>query len=317
MMAWKTSMLSAREAEGFEEMTFPVYRHLLALSPAPRHPEQGDVSRIQPIAVGILGGDEPVGLVLAELPLEGDGPPQLLSIFVAPELRNQGLGCELVQAMEEAVRERGFDRLQAVYMAGKSSTPALERVLEKRGFPAPSVRTITVRFTPEEAASTPWFAKVRLPPADYEVFSWTELKPEERETLMRTQRDRPWIASGLEPWRHDRHGFDEVSSVGLRYRGDVVGWVINHRVNRNMVRFTCSFMRKDLGRRGRILPLFTESVRRLLGTECTTCSLITPISYGTMIQFLQRRCAAWVSLFTETRETTKELLPREDRRVRS
>ncbi len=301
------SNLSAGEAARFTEMTFPVYRHLLALAPAPLHPEQGDQKRVQPIAVGAFGEGEPLGLALAELPLEETRAPQLLSLFVASGLRNRGLGSELVQRIEEEVGRRGFDRLQVVYMTGKESTPALERVLEKRGFGTPEVRTITVRFTPEEAASTPWFGKVQLPPDDYQIFAWGELKPSERETLMRTQTERPWIASGLEPWRHDRHGFDEVSSVGLRYRGEVVGWVINHRVSRSMVRFTCSFMRKDLGKRGRILPLFSESVRRLLGTECTTCSLITPVSYGTMVQFLRRRCARWVSFVGETRDATKQL----------
>jgi GNAT superfamily N-acetyltransferase len=288
-------------------MTFPVYRHLLNLEPAPRHPEQGDARPIQPLAVGAFEGGEPLGLVLVELPLEEGKNPEILSVYVAPDRRNQGLGTQLIHKIEEAVRDRGFEQIEAVYMTGKSSIEALERIFEKRGWPTPEARTITVRFTPEEASRTPWFGKVKLPTPTYEIFPWVELQDHEREKIIRSHQDSPWIASGLEPWRHDRHGFDEVSSVGLRYKGDVVGWVINHRVTKSMVRFTCSFMRKPLGRRGRIMPLFTESVRRLRGTECTHCSLITPVSYVTMVNFLRKRCVDWVSFVAETRGTIKKL----------
>ena len=39
--------------------------------------------------------------------------------------------------------------------------------------------------------------------------------------------------------------------------------MINHVVAPGTVRFTCSFLRKDLSRRGRIVPLYRESLRRL------------------------------------------------------
>ena len=49
-----------------------------------------------------------------------------------------------------------------------------------------------------------------------------------------------------------------MSSLGLRYRGEVVGWVINHRMDERTVRFTCSFMRRDLARRAAILALYPD-----------------------------------------------------------
>jgi hypothetical protein len=194
-------------------------------------------------------------------------------------------------------------------MTGKPGIEAMERVLAKCGWEAPVARTVSVRFSLQEASTTPWFGRVSLPSPPYEIFAWSELKPEERAELQATDAASKWIATGLEPWRHDAYGYDPISSVGLRYHGKVVGWVINHRVSEDYVRFTCSFMREDLSRRGRILALYTESLTRLREGGIRMCSLVTPVSYGPMVEFLKRRCAAWVSFVGETRGVGKQLQP--------
>jgi hypothetical protein len=192
-------------------------------------------------------------------------------------------------------------------MTGKPSTASLERVLEKRGWETPETRTVTIRFTPEQALSMPWFGRVRLPSPEYEIFPWVELRRQERVELERSQAESPWIPTGLEPWRHDVYGFDEASSLGLRHRGRVAGWVINHRVSSAVVRFTCSFMRKDLGRRGRILPLYSASILALRESGCRHCIFVTPVGYSSMVEFIKRRGAPWAEFFAETRGSTKVL----------
>ncbi len=299
--------LTGDRAAPLAAMTFPAYRHLLALRPAPRHPAQGDRRLVQPIAIAAFGGETPLGLVLAEVPFDPGRPAEMLSLFVAPEWRNHGIGTRLVAALEEALALKTCTHVTAVYTTGKPSIAALERVLAKRGWSPPQPRTVVVRFTPEEAARTEWFGRITLPPGEFEIFPWTELTPEERLAIRRTHEARAWIAQGLEPWRHDVYGFDAVSSLGLRYRGEVVGWVINHRLEPDVVRFTCSFMREDLSRRGRILPLYTESIRRLAAAGCRLCTFVTPIRYKEMVEFIHRRCARWVSFVGETRGSTKVL----------
>jgi len=182
-------------------------------------------------------------------------------------------------------------------------------VLEKRSWSPPVTRTVTLRFTPEQALDTAWFGRLRLRPPAYEIFPWAELKDEERAELKRSQAESPWIAPGLEPWRHDSAGFDAVSSVGLRHQGQVVGWVINHEIEPGLVRFTCSFMRRDLARHGRIMPLYTEAIERLRASGCRECMFITPLGYTEMVQFVKRRCAPWATSFSETRGASKRLAP--------
>jgi GNAT superfamily N-acetyltransferase len=292
-------------------MTFPAYRHLLALAPAPRHRDMADQPIVQPMAIAAWAGPKAIGLIVAEVPVQGSGAadavPEILSIFVLADWRGRGVATALVGALEEALRARGQARVGAVWMTGKSDIAAVEHILVKRGWVPPVTRTISVRFTPEEAARTPWFQRVKLPAAKYEMFPWTELRDDERDRIRQSHDATPWIARGLEHWKHDRDGFDPISSLGLRYEGAVVGWVINHRISEGCVRFTCSFMRSDLSRRGRMLPLYTESIERLAAAGVGECTLVTPLEYAEMAEFLRRRCASAVHYFGETRGSAKEL----------
>ena len=308
--ALEITPIDPAQAEELGGMTFPSYRHLLHLRAAPRHPEQGDDRVVQPLGVMARLDGAAVGLALAEAPVDppADEPaiPELLSIFVKADHRNQGVATALLERLEAALAGRGFGEVKGTFMSGRSANDALLRVLAKRGWTPPAVRTVTLRFTPQGARATPWYGRLQYSD-DYEVFPWGELTKEEREGLYRTQAAGPWIPAGLEPWRHDRYGYDAVSSLGLRYKGQVVGWVINHRLGPSMVRFTCSFMRKDLGRRGRIMPLYTAALERLEKDGCQDCLFITPVEFPNMVHFVTDRCAPYTGVLSETYGVSKRL----------
>jgi GNAT superfamily N-acetyltransferase len=303
--------LDAADVPAGESMTFPAYRHLLARQPTVRLPSEPEQRPIQPVALVVRASEGPVAMALAELPVRReDGAPELLSVFVAREHRGRGIGTGLVEAMEEVLAERGAEAVEAVYTTGKPSIAAVERIFEKRGWEPPTMRAITVRFTPQEAMSTPWYGRMGLLPKGAEIFSWKDLTAAERTHLWESNERAPWIPNSLRPWRHDSVGFDTVSSVGLRYRGEVVGWVINHQIDPRTVRFTCSFMHPDLSRRARIVPLYSEAIRRLSEAGCECCTLITPTVYPGMVEFIRRYCAPYVGFTGETRGTRKRLLVR-------
>lgn len=301
------SPLGPDDAAACADMTFPAYRHLLSLDTALRLPAEPEQRPVTAFGVVARVAGTPVGLVLAEWPQQLEsGPPEVLSIFVRASMRGRGLGRLLLAAIaQEALDRRGASVLEAVYTTGKPSIPVLEHLFAQQGWDTPERRSLTVRFTPAEARATPWYGRTGLLPDGATVFPWAELTVAERHQLMTSNAEAPWIPNSLQPWRHDGVGFDPISSVGLRYGGAVVGWVINHQVDARTVRFTCSFMRKDLSRRARILPLYSESIRRLSGTTCELCTLITPTAYPGMTGFIHRHIAPYASFTGETRGTRK------------
>lgn len=262
---------------------------------------------VEPVALAAWRGEEPVALAVAEIPEGQAARAEILSLSVAAEHRGRGLGAALLAATERQLALRGVEEVRGVYMTGQPSQPALERLLVKAGWSAPETRQITMRFTPEGARRMDWYGRYPFG-AGFEVFPWKEITDEERERLRASQRATAWIKPDLEPWRHDAYGFEPVSSIGIRLDGEIVGWVINHALDERTVRFTCSFIRRDLGRRGKIVPAYTESVRRLSkGTAFTTCTLTVPLRHGGMSAFVLRRCAPHALFIGETRGTGKRL----------
>lgn len=282
-------------------MTFPLFRPLLSLLGTGRADEQGS----RPLACRAVVGGEPAGLLLAQRPAAAPATAELLSMFVAAPFRGRGLATRLVECLEGAARS-GHDvrELTGSYMTGKPSIPAVERVFEKRGFTPPKLRMIVLKFTPEEAARCDWYQKARMP-AGATIFPWKDMSDADRAELRRSQAERAWIHPELEPWRCDER-FDEISSVGMRKDGEVVGWVINHRPSPGLVTFTTSFMRRDLARRGAIFPLYVASIERLAGTG-VICSFVTNAEFEAMVRFALRRGAPFVHYTGETRGVTKQL----------
>lgn len=304
--------LSAPVPAELAAMTFPVYRPMLDLAPTTRHPEQGDEIPVQPLALVARLGERPIGLALAELPLSVVSSPELLSLFVEPAFRNRGVGRRLVEAVERAVASEGATELTAVYTAGRPSIAAVERILWKRAWVAPEPRTVSVRFAPGDFLASELFSERRMAAlsAGLELFAWSELAAAEKAAIRASDERKRWITPMLAFWRFERAGFDELSSIGVRYKGEVVGWVINHPLGTDTVRFTCSFLRKDISRRGRIVPLYRESLRRLVAAGCRRCTLVTPVEYPNMVRFIYRWIAPIAEFVGETRGSRKSLAGR-------
>jgi GNAT superfamily N-acetyltransferase len=280
-------------------MTFPLFRPLLSILGTPSRDAQGNA----PMACRAIVDGEPAGLVLGHITPTTPDAIELLSIFVAPAHRGQGLATRLVECLEGHALARGVSQMTGSYMTGKPSIPALERVFAKRSFDPPKLRMIVLKFTPEEARECDWYKRARLPQRAT-IFPWSEVTPDEREWLKRSQAERQWIHPELEPWRCDQT-FDD-SSVGMRRDGEIVGWVINHRAAPDLVTFTTSFMRADLARRGAIFPLYVASIERLMGTG-VICSFVTNAEFDGMVKFALRRGAPFIHYAGETRGVAKQL----------
>jgi len=302
--------LDPESAARFAELTFPAYRRLLALEVTVRHPEQGDELRIRPVAVGAWRGARPVGLALAEVPAAGSGEAEMLSLFVAPEERNGGLGRRLTARISEELAREGAASVRAVWTSGRPAIDYLERILAAERWSAPAARTVSVRFRPEEMLTLSLFSPRHLaaldPGFDYE--SWAEVSPEELASVRAANEAKPWITPGLEPWSYDeKTPYDPATSVAARYRGELVGWVLTQRIDARLLRWTVSFLDRRLSRRGRIVPVYKRSLERAVARGYEFCLFVTPVRYPNMLRFIERWISQRAAFVGETRGARREL----------
>jgi len=289
----------------FENMTYPAYRHLLPLRPTVRMPRELDEEPFDPLAVGAFDGEEPIGLALG-----GTAPDteevELVSLFVVKAHRRKGVARDLVRAFEQVARHSERPVLSAVYMTGRPGSDVFEHIASSLGWSEPETRMVSVRFSTESLAKAPWMGRYKLG-ADWEIFPWAELTDAERERIRTTNEESEWIKPDLVPWKFDKHGFDTATSLGARHKGEVVGWVINHRIADDTVRYTCSFMRQPWGRMGKIVPLYSESFSRFLRSGATWATFTTPLRHKGMVGFAKKWFGPWSTYLGESRGVRKAL----------
>lgn len=290
-----------------ESWTFPAYRHLLSLQPDTRFAERGRVSKVQPVAPVAVDGDRVVGMALACRPVDAreaaaDGG-ELLSLYVDAEYRRQGIATALVEQVERGLAETGVDAVEAVYMTGSPFIDGVEKALQTRRWQEPELRMLVLRSTMDEAFAAPWFNRFRK--RDRFV-----LEPlVELEAEIRAMRDDPpdWIAEDLEPWKIDFSYIEPASSLGIRLDGELVGWVVNHKLSDEAIRFTNTHLRPDLARRARALPVLTESITRAGAAGFTRLTFTVPSYHPEMIRFMRKWCGPYASFMGETRGCRKAL----------
>ncbi len=288
-------LLNPLTALPYQAFTFPTFRARLQ--------RLGPLS----IAIGAVKAGCPVGLVLAELSPDLR-VAEVLSIFVTPAARRSGVGTALLTQLEQTLAERGCTEVQMVFMTGKPAIAALEQLLEKRHWTAPEPRMIVCKSTIDRITQAPWMAQNRLP-ASFTLFPWHELTAAERDTLHQEQQTATWFPADLAPLAQEQENLEPLNSLGVRYQGSVVGWVMTHRLNADTIRYTCSFIRADLQRRGRIIPLYVEAIRRQAIAGIPNGIWTVPLRHTAMFNFVQNRMASYMTSIEMTKGTTKQLTP--------
>ena len=287
-------VLSAGELSSFEHLAFGAHRTGLSF----------DVGRGRALAVGARLDGAPVGLALASLCAEH---ASLRSVTVDPLRRRQGIARSLLPAMQAALRRAGAARVEAIFTGGHESAPAIRGLLRAAGWAEPQPHMLQCRAG-VSALQAPVLRDARPPGPEFEIFRWTALTTAERRSLFASQRASPWIPPDLEPWRHEGNCFP-LNSLGLRYRGEVVGWCLTHVIGPRVCQYTCSFVRSDLGRRSHILPLYAAATRmqqEAMG-EAAEAVWAVPIHHAAMAAFVRRRLGPWLSRLDVIERSTLDL----------
>lgn len=229
----------------YRAMTYAEHGAVLAQAEA--------AQRYLPIAA--RHGDSVLGFGLARATPAGG---EILSLFVQPAWWSRGVGTHLLAMLEEGLgRGWGCAVARVSYTTQGGSVAALERVLGKRGWSAPVAHSITWQIRPEPLAGESWMRATPWPPG-HEIFPWAELRPGERAAL---EAARGAIDPTLWPL-DDEQLHDPHSSVGLRRDGEVIGWMVTHRIAPQVIRFTALHVREPWASPRVTMRLLTEAIRR-------------------------------------------------------
>jgi len=257
------------------------------------------------LAVGTTLLGLPAGLGIASLAVEG-GDSWVESLAVSRMFEGRGIATALLQTLEAALRERGCTAIHMTYTTGSRTAPALERVLEKCGWPPGQVSRLLFKARCPEGTDN-WAQRDYTLPPDVALFNWAELTEREvAAVLEQTQRDPRYEGAMINPART----MEPLNSLGIRYGGEIAGWIHVRRAAPDTLVYDNFWLRRDMRRAGRMgvgMKLLAESIRRQLGADIPWTYWATAPDNRHMLRLVHAYLDPYVVAIREVRRAGKQL----------
>lgn len=195
--------------------------------------------------------NQPVGLVLATF-YPSLAWAKLLALHLAPPYSHISSYMSLLKGFEDHLRQQKCRLLTHLYSTGSDQAAELEGLFRQAEWSAPQIAMVRCHFA-VQTFQTPWLARALelVLPADFEIFPWSKLRPQD-EQLLQHQLQQSTFPLSVSPF-HEKQTIESINSLGVRYRGKVIGWVISNRVAPDTVSFSSFYVDRDF--RGTKVPI--------------------------------------------------------------
>lgn len=246
---YSVKRLRAAECSPYESLTYRYARPLLYRTDAD--------SSVLVVGAEWTEGErqgEAAGLVVLQCG-EAGGTAEVVSVFVKAAFRRRGIGSALLCEAERLLRDMHVGRLAFTYYSGKSITPALEAFLRREGWSEPMPEG-KVYKTDARIAEAPWIRKTAMPKG-MRSFYWHEIDREEKERLLALEGS--LYPAFLSPFK-TKLPPENGNSLGLRLRGETVGWCVNYRIAEDTVLYDSVFVTPELRLTGCAFMLVAQSI---------------------------------------------------------
>lgn len=257
------------------------------------------------VAIAASESDKPIGLALAEI-LPNGKSAEVLSIFVLPMYRRHGVATALLARLEKELFWQGCIKAELIYITGQLTTFALERLLQRCSWTSPLPRRMICKTTTDKIIKASWIHKYYFPHS-YEIFPWKEITVKERFAIFQQQKKEPWIPPDLIPTKRDER-LESLNSIGLRYRGQVVGWVLTERIKPDTISYNSMFVRQELQKMGRGINLVAHAIQIQVKANIPIGIFALWLTNKPMIRFVKKHMKPYLTSIEESKGSYKLLV---------
>lgn len=222
-------------------------------------------------ALAALVHGEPKGLIAA-LIYPHSKEAHIVSFFVSPPFRRQGIGEKLMQKLLEILKASSISLFELKYNGWEEGAIPLEKILKKSGWQSPQVLTERYFFDQHSFHPAWFFSPYPLLPKDFSLFRWEDVLESDIEMAKTLERSVPAVAQ-YSPFDENLPP-EKLNSVGLRHLGKLVGWMISHRVEPKTIRYSAFYILQEHRGRGVAIALLKEAIRRHLSNEIDAVGLM-------------------------------------------
>lgn len=257
-----------------------------------------------PLSFGMESEGEPIAVVHLTLHTQNK-IGELDTFFIRDGYLFENSALKLLNYVEEAVKKTGCSFLSYMYEKQTLLSPAFI----KNGWSTP--RLFLIRFAFNNVTfHAPWMKRKYPLPDGYALFPWQELTQKERERLIEQEKEYRFHSS-VSPFREENY-LQPMNSLGIRYKDEVVGWMITHTFPETpeTIRYSCLYIDSTLQFKGISMGLLQEAMRIQLAEGSYLwgeCEVSIDLSESNWIRFLNQRLAPYCASITKTMQSVREL----------
>ncbi|WP_414565623.1 MULTISPECIES: GNAT family N-acetyltransferase [unclassified Anabaena] len=298
--SYQLTLIDTTNASVYEEFTYPHFRSLL----------QNLTPDVPVVGIGVELEGNPIGLALARYSPQVYG--QILSLFVVPTHRSQGVGTALMARMETELQHRGCTEMEINYLTS-SNSPALEGILSHQKWSTPKATALVCYASTDRVEQTKQSHLTQYLdrlltnlPADYSLFPWNTLTNKEREEIAQ-QVETDALVRRFNPFSEEKK-LEPLNSLGLRYQNQVVGWIITHRTAPDAIRYTQMFVNPKSQPLSRSTLLLARAIQlQVENLPHTKGTFRVDIDNTPMVKFVHRRLKPYLDEIRYAWSATKVL----------
>ena len=253
------------------------------------------------IAVCATAQDSMVAVAIASIG-STPGTSRLKSLLVQEAHRHRGIAQGLLAALEQRLHAHGARRLEVTYPGGSTSADVFTHILRKAAWHVPA-EPVLIFTASTRIATAPWMGIHAV--GKGELFPWSELSAAETIELAAARGTSQWFPEALGPF--PERPVEPVCSIGARYQGRVVGWMLSHRVDASTVRYSRLFVRQEFRRQVCGVALFAEALRRQHAAGIPTSICAVSRANAAMLRVIKRRVEPYLDSTASVCFAAKEL----------
>ncbi len=220
-----------------------------------KHPR--NIKDLKIMAYVAIQDNKPVGLLLSTS-TENFYISEIHSLFVDEKYRNQKIATTLINTFEKTLRDLKCFMITMFYSNAIESKLQFEHLIKKCEFTPPF--PLIYRYFYKGAHFNPdWIGKKYRYPAHFSTIYFKELQEEERKSLL-TREDQGAIPCEVSPFLNEE-AIEPSNSFFLKDKDRIIGWIITHRVNETLIRYSSLYIEPEYQHLGYSIKLLIDSMQ--------------------------------------------------------
>lgn len=210
------------------------------------------------LANALIIDETPVGIVLASF-FKHLHLADIHCLVIDTEHASLDLVKSLVEAFIQRLRFQDINTATMTYTKEESLAPLIEKVFQDLHWKGPQSHILECHFISAEF-NTSWLYKEIPLEEGFEEFPFKEITPlEEKDLKLRFEQGT--IPDYIYPFGKDRNLIEYNCSVGLRYKNQVIGWMVTHRLTPELMRYSALYIEDEFIYTGYWIKLLSDAIK--------------------------------------------------------